>query len=943
MAAQTSAGVHHERRLENQDNYLLIDTTGRQADSILQQALGQEAANATLGKSKTAIEELTLAQLKSSLAEAEASDRFAPAYVAALNAKTEAQERFVRSLQVGEYKQADQKLTEAGRIAGESTQSLQLELSLMGQTQETRERILGQRRAEVQLAKELNEIDKLNLGTGTEADEARERLRAKARSNSLVESSNAAAKAAADEWQRTAEVINTGLTDALLRGFEKGKSFAANLRDTVVNMFKTMVLRPVVSAIVSPVTAGFANAVGVGGQGVGPAVSTASNLNSLYGTASQVISGGTAGATGASLAYANGVGALGGDALGALISANGSWAGVSAGAGAAGAAGAGAAAGVGGLSAGLAAIPGWGWAALGAAALLSMGGSSKSTASTGNAASRFDAYGNNIGTQTFYGGSSPAVDAQIASMQANYQSAAKALGITTTASEFTYGGNTGRNGESPNFALGGGAGGSSFYSGELQLDDASLQLAASRAVFAALKGSQLPDYLAGIFDGISASAASQAQIDGVLASAQAFKALHQQLDALPFDNLKNLSYGAASALVSLSGSMEKFTGSLSTYYDNFYTAQEKAANSAKGIYRALASAGVDTSTLYKPSVESFRALVEAQDLSTQSGREAYAALIGVSGAFASLVTGASAVSIATDNLKTSLTTSIGKLQDLSGAVKSAAEANGTGLSRAEGQAQISAALAIARASGTLPDAKSLEPALKALAQPSQDLFSTLLDYQRDQARTASDLASLGGMADAQISVQQSQLDALNTVNTSVLSVAQAVAALAQAEAESGSQAIAAAQAGQADRQSAALAAQIASEANAASAARAAAAAAAAAIAAARVAQVPIDPFGSFGYFADGGDHPGGWRVVGERGPELELTGPSKIISSENILSVLRNPQAANAELANEVRALRQEVASLRASSEATAANTRKTADTLQRVTRDGNAMVTEPA
>ncbi|MFN3297901.1 tape measure protein, partial [Caldimonas sp.] len=47
------------------------------------------------------------------------------------------------------------------------------------------------------------------------------------------------AKDAAREWERTAERIQDSITDALMRGFESGKDFAANLRDTIVNMFKT--------------------------------------------------------------------------------------------------------------------------------------------------------------------------------------------------------------------------------------------------------------------------------------------------------------------------------------------------------------------------------------------------------------------------------------------------------------------------------------------------------------------------------------------------------------------------------------------------------------------------------------------------------------------------------------------------------------------------------
>jgi phage-related minor tail protein len=65
----------------------------------------------------------------------------------------------------------------------------------------------------------------------------------------------------AREGQRAAQKIEDSLTDALMRGFESGKGFLRNLADTAVNMFKTMVLRPVIQGIVQ---------TGMGYVGMGP-------------------------------------------------------------------------------------------------------------------------------------------------------------------------------------------------------------------------------------------------------------------------------------------------------------------------------------------------------------------------------------------------------------------------------------------------------------------------------------------------------------------------------------------------------------------------------------------------------------------------------------------------------------------------------------------------
>jgi hypothetical protein len=62
-------------------------------------------------------------------------------------------------------------------------------------------------------------------------------------------------------------------------------------------------------------------------------------------------------------------------------------------------------------------------------------------------------------------------------------------------------------------------------------------------------------------------------------------------------------------------------------------------------------------------------------------------------------------------------------------------------------------------------------------------------------------------------------------------------------------------------------------------------------------------------FAAGGDHVGGLRLVGEQGPELEVTGPSRIFNAAQTRDILHG--AASPGLAEELAALRQEVALLR--------------------------------
>lgn len=98
------------------------------------------------------------------------------------------------------------------------------------------------------------------------------------------------------QWQKTSEKIGDSITDALMRGFESGKTFAASLRDTIVNMFNTMVLRPVIQATVmgglSAIGMGSAGATELPGSG---GMSGVGNLLSMGNSAYSAYSGGFGG------------------------------------------------------------------------------------------------------------------------------------------------------------------------------------------------------------------------------------------------------------------------------------------------------------------------------------------------------------------------------------------------------------------------------------------------------------------------------------------------------------------------------------------------------------------------------------------------------------------------------------------------------------------------
>ena len=295
---------------------------------------------------------------------------------------------------------AESRAREAGRAAGtdyvrgiqESNDALQFEVSVMGLSEEARKTAIAQYRIELELKKQLQAIDK-NEGFN---EAQREEERARARAAAAQASINASTRVAMEEGQRMAQSIQGSLTDALLRGFESGKDFAANFRDTLVNMFKTLVLRPVISFIVNPISQAISGVVNSGLSSLFGGAGSLGNLGSLASMGSNALSTvggwlglggaatsglGLAASTGAGLSLAStgaGLGLSAGVGSGFGLATTSTGLGMTAGSLGAGTIGAGlgtgAAAGGTGVMGALGAIPGWGWALGGLALLAGLGG-----------------------------------------------------------------------------------------------------------------------------------------------------------------------------------------------------------------------------------------------------------------------------------------------------------------------------------------------------------------------------------------------------------------------------------------------------------------------------------------------------------------------------------------------------------------------------------------
>jgi hypothetical protein len=325
---------------------------------------------------------------------------------------------------------------------------------------------------------------------------------------------------------------------------------------------------------------------------------------------------------------------------------------------------------------------------------------------------------------------------------------------------------------------------------------------------------------------------------------------------------------------------------------------------------------------------------------------------------------------------------------LRGALDSMVDAGQAAVQRAQAQAKIAAALAIARAGGPLPKAADLEGALNTVKSDASSQFSSYLDYQRDLYRTANDISALGDLTDSQLTAQQQmlatlekqkdiaqrayeadvaylddiaakaqqQVDQLNGINSSVLSVVAALASLSAALAavKAGPSATAPGETNLSvsDMYRSALGREADADGLAFWTSAYGSSVDASEMADFLKAAAPeleakkngtweqwLKERGVPGY-ATGGDHAGGLRVVGERGMELEATGPARIWNASQTAAMLRGG-GDNSALVDEVRLLRKEVESLRTPLRETADNTATGARVLRRVSRDGDSFITK--
>ena len=489
--------------------------------------------------------------------------------------------------------------------------------------------------------------------------DARKKLAALVGDRAVMEANRKAAEDAARDWQRTAEQIGQSLSDALMQG---GKS----AWEYIKSLFRTMVLRPIIQAVVNPIVGSFG---GAGGGGSG-ALSTLGSINSLASLGSAItgsVTGsianviGTAGTMfGSSALTAFSAGMRGATLAPGLMGPT------TAGAGGAMGAGASVAAAVPYVAAALAVAN-----ALGVFRSKSIvGGGLTGTLGLGDIQSYdLQRRGGTLFSGPDYSMVNQRVSAESQAIQTAYQALrtnaaamAEALGLSGDAVR--------------NFTtrLGNDVLQNDLSARGIKLDGLTPEQAAAKVQEALAQANEdLAAFILGasrtvtqtlttsveswseteqgrVFNGfvdqvsevtrtieatsISYARAGETNVQTLQRLAGSLGTINPALELLGLNLYATSLAGAdlASQLSDAFGGLENFTQATAGYYAEFYTEAERTAKTTQQLTETLGGLGLALPT----TRDAYRQLVEAQDLNTEAGRKAFAVLVQLSGTFAGI-------------------------------------------------------------------------------------------------------------------------------------------------------------------------------------------------------------------------------------------------------------------------------------------------------------------
>lgn len=163
--------------------------------------------------------------------------------------------------------------------------ALESELATYGLTKSEIERTTIARLEEVRAMAAANGATDEYLRNVDREIEARKRIASATAGIEVADANKKAAEKAAQEWERTANAIEDALIDALMAGGKSGAEY-------IEGLFRSMVLRPVLQAIVAPIAGQITGAMGFGGTaggsgsllgGISSPLSAISNASQAFG------------------------------------------------------------------------------------------------------------------------------------------------------------------------------------------------------------------------------------------------------------------------------------------------------------------------------------------------------------------------------------------------------------------------------------------------------------------------------------------------------------------------------------------------------------------------------------------------------------------------------------------------------------------------------------
>ncbi|MEJ5030011.1 tape measure protein [Comamonas sp. MYb69] len=636
-----------------------IDSIYKTADAIGDMADKQEAANGFFGKSKVAIEQMVLAQKQAAAENLKNSGPWTPEMLAAMTKAADEQKRYTEALMQSVYLEQGRKFDEGINAARQELQLQQYGMSLLGMEEVQRAKLIAQRKSELSLEKQIQEIRKGSFALDPIENELRKSdLIDKAKIENAIklqgELSQIQDQYVNEQVQKYDQIFSQGFADMLNGNEGSWKSFTKSLTTTfktqVADQIYQMFARPIVVQLVGSFMGMFGGGGGAAAQaasGGSGAIGMASNAYSMY----SMFTGGLAASLGSTIASAGSL--FGSSALGAFgAGMQGATLGVGmmgpTTMGAGGAMGAGA-----NFGSMLNAIPGWGWALAGIGLLF--GG---------------DIFNGLFGRKL------------------------KESGV-----EGTFGGDSGFEGRLYKYYKGG-----LFRSNKTTYEDMPEEMRSAlgkqflgmdesiRAMAGAvgLGGEALDGFTAKIkvnLKGLSEEEATKKLQEEfqkiadqmgalVLTTDEYTQAGETQLEALTRlstsitlanewfkaigDTLYDVSLAGAdmaSELMDAFGGADKFAAATSNYYDKFYTDQEKVANQTRLLNEALKKLGVES---MPTSRDALREYINGIDLSTEAGRKLYAAMIGLADSFDVVYTSAENIAAMKEDLNVQLLRAQGK-------------------------------------------------------------------------------------------------------------------------------------------------------------------------------------------------------------------------------------------------------------------------------------------